>query len=132
MKFGPSAFLVHPWLVVVDDGEIDATEQAFVAALISGSPALAQTIDVAQAFRAMVRGRRAGDLDGWPAAANDTALLGFAEGLKRDLPAARAALSLPWSTGPVEGQISKLKTTKRTMNRRGGFDLIRHCVLEAA
>ncbi len=46
--------------------------------------------------------------------------------------AVRAALSLPWSTDPVEGQISKLKTTKRSMNGRGGFDLLRHRVLEAA
>ncbi len=119
------------WLVVADDGEIDATEQAFVAALIAGSPDLARTIEVARAFQAMVRGRRESDLDGWLAAASDTALAGFSEGLKRDLPAVRAALSLPWSTGPVEGQISKLKTIKRTMNGRGGFDLLRHRVLEA-
>jgi transposase len=80
----------------------------------------------------MVRGHQGGDLDGWLAAAGETALTGFAEGIKRDLAAVRAALSLPWSTGPVEGQISKLKTTKRTMNGRGGFDLLRHRVLEAA
>lgn len=49
---------------------------------------------------------------------------GFAGGLKRDLAAVRAALSLPWSTGPVEGQISRLKTIKRTMDGRGGFDLL--------
>ncbi|KAA0676201.1 transposase [Roseomonas genomospecies 6] len=80
----------------------------------------------------MVRDKQGGDLDGWLAAADDTALGGFAEGIKRDLAAVRAGLTLPWSTGPVEGQISKLKTTKRTMNGRGGFDLLRHRVLEAA
>lgn len=65
-------------------------------------------------------------------ATDGTALAGFAGGLKRDLAAVRAALSLPWSTGPVEGQISRLKTIKRTMNGRGSFDLLRHRVLEAA
>jgi len=120
------------WLVVADSAEIEATERAFVTALISRSSMLARTIELARTFRAMVRGQRAGELDGWLAAAADTALAGFAGGLKRDLAAVRAALSLPWSTGPVEGQISTLKTTKRTMNGRGGFDLLRHRVLEAA
>jgi len=120
------------WFVVADHDEIDATERAFVAALITGTPKLARTIEVARAFRAMAREQRAADLDGWLAAAGETALAGFAEGLKRDLAAVRAALTLPWSTGPVEGQISTLKTTKRTMNGRGDFDLLRHRVLETA
>ena len=120
------------WLVVAGDDAIETTEQAFVTALIARSPKLARTIELARAFRAMVRGQRADELDGWLTAAADTALAGFAGGLKRDLAAVRAALSLPWSTGPVEGQISTLKTTKRTMNGRGGFDLLRHRVLEAA
>jgi hypothetical protein len=36
------------------------------------------------------------------------------------------------STGPVEGQISRLKTIKRTMCGRAGFELLRHRVLKAA
>ena len=65
-------------------------------------------------------------------AAKETALAGFTDGLIRDLAAIRAALSLPWSTGPVEGQISYLKTIKRTMSGRAKFDLLRHRILEAA
>jgi transposase len=65
-------------------------------------------------------------------ATEGTALAGFAAGLTRDLAAVRAALSLPWSTGPVEGQISYLKTIKRSMAGRAGFDLLRRRVLEAA
>ena len=33
---------------------------------------------------------------------------------------------------PGEGQVSRLKTIKRTMCGRAGFDLLRHRVLEAA
>jgi transposase len=44
----------------------------------------------------------------------------------------RAALSLPWSTSPVEGQISRLKMIKRQMCGRAGFDLLRQWVLAAA
>ncbi|MDQ2102194.1 ISL3 family transposase [Azospirillum isscasi] len=120
------------WLVIADEQEIDPTEQAFVSALIARSPELGRTITVTRAFRAMVRGQRAGELDNWLLTAEGTPLAGFANGLKRDLAAVRAALSLPWSTGPVEGQISRLKTIKRMMNGRGGFDLLRHRVLEAA
>ena len=51
----------------------------------------------------MVRYQQAERLDSWLAAAKDTALIGFADGLVRDLAAIRAALSLPWSTGPGGG-----------------------------
>jgi transposase len=42
--------------------------------------------------------------------------------LRQDLPAVRAALALPWSTSPVEGQINRLRTIKRQMHGRAGFD----------
>jgi transposase len=120
------------WLVVADVSEIGDTEQKFVDALIANSPDLVPVIEVAREFRAMVRRKEAGKLDDWLTAAQETALAGFVGGLKRDLAAVRAALSLPWSTGPVEGQISRLKTIKRSMYGRAGFDLLRHRVLEAA
>jgi transposase len=71
-------------------------------------------------------------LDGWLAAAAGTPLEGFAKGLGKDLAAVQAALATPWSTGPVEGQISRLKTIKRTMYGRAGFTLLRSRVLHAA
>jgi transposase len=42
-----------------------------------------------------------------------------------------AALTLPWSTGPVEGRITQLKLIKRQMYGRASFDLLRHRVLAA-
>ena len=120
------------WLVVADPETIDVTEQQFVEALSTTSSELGRIIELARAFNAMVRYQQAERLDSWLAAAKDTALAGFADGLIRDLAAIRAALSLPWSTGPVEGQISYLKTIKRTMSGRAKFDLLRHRVLEAA
>jgi transposase len=120
------------WLVVADPEGMDATERRFVDALLAASPDLGRLIGLAREFRAMVRRRQADRLDGWLAAAKGSALAGFADGLTRDLAAVRAALSLPWSTGPVEGQISHLKTIKRTMCGRAGFELLRHRVLQAA
>ena len=46
--------------------------------------------------------------------------------------AVQAALELPWTTSPVEGQISRLKMLKRTMYGRAGFPLLRQRVLHAA
>jgi transposase len=56
----------------------------------------------------------------------------FATGIHRDYAAVRAAFSSPWSNGPVEGQITKLKLIKRSMYGRGSFPLLRQRVLDAA
>jgi transposase len=120
------------WLVVADPERLDAMEQRFVDAMIATSPELGRLIRLAREFGTLVRRRQADRLDGWLVAARGSALAGFAEGLARDLAAVRAALSLPWSTGPVEGQISRLKTIKRTMCGRAGFELLRRRVLVAA
>jgi transposase len=53
----------------------------------------------------------------------------FAYGLQKDLPAVVAAVDTQWSTGQVEGQINRLKTIKRQMYGRAGFDLLRARVL---
>jgi len=41
-----------------------------------------------------------------------------------DLDAVRAALTLPWSSGQVEGQNTKVKLVKRQMYGRGKIDLV--------
>ena len=116
------------WLVVADPERLDAAEQRFVDALIARSPELDGLTSLAREFRSMVRCKQADRLDGWLAAAKGSALARFAG----DFAVVRAALSLPWSTGPVEGQISRLKTIKRAMCGRAGFELLRHRVLQAA
>ncbi len=65
-------------------------------------------------------------------AAARTPLKEFAAGLRRDIGAIQAALDLPWSTSPVEGQVNRLKMLKRTMYGRAGFQLLRARVLNAA
>ena len=68
----------------------------------------------------------------WLGRARTTGLRGFAEGLLSDIGAVRVALSLPWSNGPAEGQVNRLKTIKRHMYGRAKFDLLRSRVLHAA
>lgn len=54
----------------------------------------------------------------------------FAKGLEQDRAAVEAAMALPWSNGPVEGAVNRLKTIKRQMYGRANFDLLRRRVLE--
>ena len=88
---------------------------------------------MAQEFCRLVRDRQAESLDEWMARTHDEGvpreLRGFADGLKQDDAAVRAALSLEWSNGQVEGQVNRLKLIKRQMYGRAGFDLLRQRVL---
>jgi len=53
----------------------------------------------------------------------------FATALQREEPSIQLALSSPWSTGPVEGPINRLRFIKRSMYGRANFDLLRLRVL---
>ena len=56
----------------------------------------------------------------------------FVRQLKRDQEVVENAVSQVWSTGPVEGHINRLKTVKRQMYGRAGFELLRSRVLPLA
>ena len=58
-----------------------------------------------------------------------TELRQFAKGLVQDQAAVQTALSLPWSSGQVEGQVNRLKLIKRQMYGRANFDLLRRRIL---
>lgn len=55
----------------------------------------------------------------------------FAKGLYEDYDAVKAGVTLPWSTGPVEGQINRLKMLKRQMFGRARLDLLSRRFLRA-
>ena len=48
----------------------------------------------------------------------------FAKGLSDDFDAVKAGVTLPWSSGPVEGQITRLKLLKRQMFGRASLALL--------
>ncbi|WP_405053661.1 transposase [Sphingobium sp. MK2] len=97
----------------------------FVDAVRAASPIIAESADLARRFYAILIGREAVEFEPWLAQALGSAIASFARGLRRDIDAVRAALILPWSTGPVEGKINKLKLIKRSMYGRAGLDLLR-------
>ena len=44
----------------------------------------------------------------------------FAKGLEQDLDAVTNGLTMPWSSGPVEGRVNHIKMVKRQMFGRAG------------
>ena len=93
--------------------KLDENEREYIDRLRSIHPRLQTVVELATDFATMVRHRQAENLDLWLAKAKSSALSRFAAGLKRDYPAVFAALSLPWSNGPTEGHINRLKCLKR-------------------
>jgi len=107
-------------------------DRAFIARLLAEVPALSATILAAQRLARVLRRQSDEMLDDVLDAMADTSLTGFVTELRKDIAAVQAALDLPWTTSPVEGQINRLKMLKRTMYGRAGFELLRARVLHAA
>ena len=53
----------------------------------------------------------------------------FVNGVQQDKDAVLAGLTLPWSNGPVEGQVNRLKLIKRSMYGQADLDLLKLRVL---
>jgi transposase len=112
-----------------------AEEQAHLDAVRAGSDELASALELADEFAALIRKQSQGTLSDWLAKAESTTcpeLRQFAKGIRRDEAAVLTALTEPWSNGPVEGHVNRLKTIKRQMYGRAGFMLLRARVLRAA
>ena len=83
-------------------------------------------------FLLLVRERKHQRLRLWMEEANKSGiaeLKSFVAGIERDYDAVKEALRLPWSQGPTEGKVNKLKTIKRVMYGRAGFRLLRQRLL---
>jgi len=122
------------WLIIRPLSRLSVEEQQQREALPAVHDDLAQAIELTHDFTITVRERKAAALDEWIMAAERSGLAPmqqFATGLKRDIDAVRAGLSLEWSTGPVEGHINRLKTVKRQMFGRAKLDLLKQRLLAA-
>jgi transposase len=115
------------WLLLREDAERSAPEQAYVAELLRNTPLLARLTETVRAFFCLLSERRVGDLEAWlqqATASGIAELAAFAEGVRRDLAAVQAAMTLHWSQGQTEGQINRLKLLKRQMYGRANLDLL--------
>jgi transposase len=131
---GPSARAVSfTW--VCPEAKRSQDAQLYVDQLRQVDQSIGQAYTLSQAFLALVRERRGDALAAWMTEASASgieALARFAQRLQEDLAAVTAGLTLPWSNGPVEGHINRLKLLKRQGYGRADVGLLRQRVLQAA
>jgi len=129
----PKARKVASW-IMTRPGALSAEDQASLDAILAASPELATFTEHVRAFATLMTERRGRDLEQWmtaAAASGEPALQSFVTGLCADQDAVTAGLTLPWSSGSVEGHINRIKMLKRQMYGRANPDLLRRRVLLA-
>jgi transposase len=122
------------WWLLRRPETLSTGHQAVLARMEQASPTFGQLYRLTVQFTEMLRKRQVEQLQLWLEAAQASdlkELKSLAEGMERDYAAVEAALRLPYSTGPVEGNINRLKLIKRSGYGRAGFDLLRLRVLES-
>jgi transposase len=131
---GPSARAVS-FAMVGQAAKRSIEAQSYLDQLCQMDAGITRAYRLTHTFLTLVRERRGRDLEAWITAATDSgldALARFARGLQEDLAAVTAGLTLAWSNGPVEGQITRLKLLKRQSYGRAGSALLRQRLLQAA
>jgi transposase len=112
---------------------LDTDEQAELADLQDRCPHLNALAAHVRSFAEMMTHRRGQqELDGWLAAVeadDQPELHSFANGIRRDQQAVTNGLTLPYSSGAVEGNVTRIKMIKRQMYGRAGFALLRKRVI---
>lgn len=114
------------WLFIQPRERLSSQQQAWLNALAQ-IPALPPLYLGAQAFVRLIQDRLPDALTTWLAqmlAHENSAFNRFAQGLLADEAAVRHALTLPYSNGPVEGHIHRLKLLKRQMYGRAALPLL--------
>jgi transposase len=100
--------------------------------ILARSPALHITHDLVGDFAVILTQRTGHELPAWMDHVEQTGsapLRSFVAGLRADLDAVTAGLTLPYSSGPVEGTVNRIKMIKRQMYGRARLDLLRKRVL---
>jgi transposase len=124
---------ITSWLLRYPDC-LDAGEQLKHKQVLARCPHLEALAGHVTAFAAIMTGRHGDRLDAWIDQVERDELpqlRSFAAGLKRDLAAVVNGLTLPYSSGAVEGTVYRIKMFKRQMYGRARFDLLRKRVLLA-
>ena len=106
--------------------------RSYLEELCRRSPEIATCASLAREFCRIIRQRDGAAWLRWRDAAPASPLANFAKHLCRNEEAVLAALQQPWSNGPVEGHVHRLKLIKRSMYGRANFDLLRLRVVNAA
>ncbi len=97
------------WLCVCRPDKLDEKQRQHVEQIRAAHRDLDTVYQLSQAFVTMLAEHRDQDLDGWLVQARQSGireLKSFAQGIRRDYAAVRAAFTSPWSQGQVEAQVN--------------------------
>ncbi len=120
------------WLFFRKQADLKEAEQENLRLVRQASPKAEAAYQLVEKFLQMVREHTGEQLDAWlkeVEASHIEAFKSFVTGVQQDKDAVLAALTLPWSTGPLEGHVNRLKLIKRSMYGRAKIDLLRLRVL---
>jgi transposase len=98
------------WLFFRLEADRKPEEQETLRQLRQASPQIEALYQLVEDFLRMVRQRTADQLDEWLNKVKESHLQAFrpfVTGVRKAKEAVRAGLTLPWSTGPLEGQINR-------------------------
>nr|WP_256204414.1 transposase [Planococcus faecalis] len=101
-------------------------------ALLKTFPQLLKLDELVRSFRNLFREKNGDHLLDWIGLYKQSDLSfvqSFIKGLLQDLSAAQLSIEMACSNGPTEGQVNRLKTIKRMMYGRAGFQVLRNRVL---
>ena len=122
------------WMVA-RPGSLSQAAQAQLDQITQTDEILTQARELTHGFLDLIRYHSSKGLESWlndVHASRIREFLTFARSVERDKTAILAGLTLPYSTGPVEGHINRLKLIKRQAYGRAGLSYLQHRFLPAA
>jgi transposase len=120
-------------LITADPATLSETRRGQLTAITGRCPELDALTGHVTGFAKILTGRHHDQLDAWITAVDadpgQPELRSFTNGIRHDEKAVRNALTLPWSSGLVEGLNTRTKLIKRQMYGRATFPLLRKRIL---
>lgn len=123
------------WLCLRPPEQLEPHECIALHDILNDDERLAAGYELLQRFRRLINRHSVRDLIQWLADAAESGLRPFASlahGIQADYAAVVNGLTLPWSTGPVEGTVTRVKLLKRQGYGRASTRLLRRRVISAA
>ena len=108
-----------------------ADDKDFLKLLFEKYPKIEKMEKLVKGFKNLFKTKKDGLLKAWieEVLASDCGLNNFAKNLLKDYDAVNNAVITDISNGQVEGQVNRIKTIKRKMYGKAGFQLLRKMVL---
>jgi transposase len=123
----PAAKTVASW-ILTPPGSLTDDDRAALARITARCEEIAEIRALVREFADMLCNRNGRKLPAWTGQAEASPvreLQAFAAGLRKDWAAVTAGLTLPYSSGTVEGHVNRIKMIKRQMYERAKPDLLR-------